>query len=192
MNIALQTLTLLTLVAAAAGCSCIPTSVKDQYYKPGNARVVEALVISKRIQPCQDCLTVYEIKVLEAFKGCKSPDDVVLSTAKSGALCGVDLKVGTKYLLYFSAAPIPPINLCQGIQPFSALSTSDLTFLKSRNVCCGGKCGCVPGTSEAQCIQAPCNPRVKPPCPEAMKCVDNYCGSCFAEWFKNDSSPACV
>jgi hypothetical protein len=192
-NIALQTLTLLTFVSAAVGH---PTSVKAQYYKRENARVVEALVTwkdvvtLKRDETCHDCITVYNIKVLEAFKGCKSPDDLVVSSGINCALCGADLQVGTKYLLYIFADPI--INLCQGAQPFSALSTSDLTFLKTRNVCCNGKCSCVPGTSKAQCIQAACNLRVKPPCSEATKCVGNYCGSCFAEWFKNDSSPACV
>jgi hypothetical protein len=192
MKTALQMLTLLALVAAAVGCSCVTASVQTQYFKPENTRVVQAIVTSKRVQPCANCKTFYGIKVLEAFKGCKTPVDVVVSTAKNSALCGVNLQVGTKYLIYLSSARVPTINLCQGILPFSDLSASDLSFLKSRNVCCGGQCRCVPGTPQVQCLVQPCNPSVKPPCAEATKCVDNFCGSCAAEWFTQDGFPACI
>jgi hypothetical protein len=192
MKIALLSLTLLALVAATVACSCLPASLQAHYYAPQTTRVVRALVTSKRTQPCQNCKVFYKIKVLEAFKGCKTPDVLEVSTEDNSAACGVDLKVGTKYLLYLSSAKVQSINLCQGIQRFSDLSPSNLAFLKSRNVCCGGQCSCLPGAPLVRCFVAPCNPRVKPPCPEATKCVSSYCSTCAAEWFKKDGSPACV
>jgi hypothetical protein len=49
---------------------------------------------------------------------------------------------------------------------------------------------CPPGIPEVECFREPCFPLI-PPCPEAVKCVDNYCGGCVAEWYKQDGSPAC-
>jgi hypothetical protein len=192
MKIALQSLTLLALVAAAVGCTCLPTSVKEQYFKPETTRVVRALVTSKRAPYCTFCDVFYKIKVLETFKGCKTPTVVEVSSARNSAACGVDLQIGAEYLLYLSSAQVPKISLCQNIPRFSALSTSDLRFLRTRNVCCGGRCSCLPGTPRVYCYEQPCKSKGKPPCPTGTKCVDNYCGGCFAEWFKNDGSPACV
>ena len=41
------------------------------------------------------------------------------------------------------------------------------------------------------CFRQPCGPPEKPPCKEAVKCLDNYCGGCLAEWFNKDGLPAC-
>jgi hypothetical protein len=192
MKTALPLLTLLALVAAAVSCKCAVPTVKTQYFKPENTRVVRAVVTSKRTQPCQNCKVFYKIKVLEAFKGCKTPSDLEVSTADSSAACGVDLQVGTSYLLYLSSDKVPGVSSCQGIQMFADVSTSDLKFLRTRKVCCGKRCSCLPGNREWNCYMEPCKSKVKPPCPDATKCVNNYCGGCFAEWLKEDGFPACV
>jgi hypothetical protein len=191
MKITLLSLTLLTVVAAAGACSCFRPSMQARYHAPENTRVVRALVTSQA-QPCSNCDVLYNINVLEAFKGCQEPADLEVSTASSSSLCGVALQVGTEYLLYLSSAQVQSINDCQGAQRFSDLSTTDLEFLRTRNVCCGGHCSCLPGTRKHYCYVPPCNPDKIPPCPEADTCVNNYCGGCLAEWFQKDSSPACV
>jgi hypothetical protein len=192
MKVALPTLMLLAVVAAAVGCKCPVPTVKRQYFKPENTRVVRAVVTSKRTQNCLNCKIFYKIKVLEAFKGCKTPADLEVSTADNTGACGISLQVGTGYLMYLSSAKVPEISSCQGIQKFSDVSASDLKFLRTRKVCCGTRCSCLPGTRRWNCYMEPCKLRPKPPCPNATKCVDNYCGGCLAEWFKTDGSPACM
>jgi hypothetical protein len=192
MKIALLSLTLLALVATAVdSCSCFSAPIKTNYYVPSYTRVVRALVTSKRTQPCPKCNVIYKVKVLEAFKGCKAPVEFDVSTPDNSAACGVNLEVGTNYLLYLTADKVPAINLCQAIPKFSDVSASDLKFLRTRNVCCDGKCRCVPGTRAEKCYVRPCNPSVKPPCAFASKCVANYCGGCSAEWFAADGFPTC-
>jgi hypothetical protein len=193
MTITLLSLTLLTVVGAAAACSCSPASIQARYYAPENTRVVRALVTLRRTKHfCKDCKVLYDIKVREAFKGCNAPADLQVSSAASSSRCGVDLQVGTEHLMYLSSAQAQNINDCQGIQRFSDLSITDMKFLRTRKVCCGGQCSCLPGTPRLNCFVPPCNPNKKPPCQEADKCVSNFCGGCLAEWFQKDGSPACV
>jgi hypothetical protein len=52
--------------------------------------------------------------------------------------------------------------------------------------------GCPHGIPEVRCVQAPCRLAREPPCPEAFKCVDNYCGGCNFDWYNENGSLACV
>jgi hypothetical protein len=194
MKVVLHVLALAVLVAACDACSCIRTSLQKQFYSPGYLRVVRAVVKAEQRSSCTQgtlgCNVIYTIRVREAFKGCLSPTDFKVSTADNSAACGVNLMVGTEYLLYLTSDSVPKINSCQGIARYSDLTAADRKFLETREVCCHGRCKCSPKYSLVNCFVEPCKVS-KPPCKEAVKCVDNYCGGCNAEWFTKDNYPAC-
>lgn len=82
-------------------------------------------------------------------------------------------------------------SIVKYIRHFSSLSEADKSFLDSRQICCNGVCKCANGDQPVSCFRPPCSPPEEPPCEEAVKCVDNYCGGCVAEWFQEDKLPAC-
>lgn len=79
----------------------------------------------------------------------------------------------------------------QFIRPFDDLSTDEKTFLERRSVCCKDICTCVDPDSQVACLIDPCEV-TDPPCDEATKCVPNFCGGCFTDWFTNSGTPACL
>jgi hypothetical protein len=195
MKVVLQLLAVVVLAAACDACKCAPTSVQAQYYSPDFTRVVRAVVRAQQRPSCTrgtpGCNVIYTIHVREAFKGCLSPTDLKVSTADSSAACGVNLNVGTEYLLYLTSDRVPAVNSCQGIQRYSDVTAADRRFLETRQVCCYGQCKCSPKCPVVNCFVQPCK-FAKPPCEDAVKCVDNYCGGCNAEWFTDKDTPACV
>jgi hypothetical protein len=196
MKVVLQLLAAVVLVAACDACSCVfpPVSLKDQYYTPEFTRVVRAVVYAEQRPPCPsgsfNCKIEYKIRIRKAFKGCLSPTHVTVSTPDNGGLCGIKLNVGTEYLLFLTSDIVPTVGLCRGIQSYSDVSAADRKFLETRQVCCNGQCKCSSKYRVFNCFVQPCK-FAKPPCKDAVKCVDNYCGGCFAEWFTNKNTPAC-
>lgn len=83
-------------------------------------------------------------------------------------------------------------NLSKFIRPLRYITESDWEFLGGRQVCCDRKCTCPGWKQKRSCDRQPCGSQNKPPCEEATVCLDNYCGGCFAEWFKDDGSQACT
>lgn len=71
------------------------------------------------------------------------------------------------------------------------MTKMDREFLGSRTVCCSGKCSCASGKRMVNCFRQPCHASEKGPCKEAVRCEDNYCGGCRAEWFNKVGKPAC-
>jgi hypothetical protein len=194
MKVVFHLLAVVVLVVACDACKCAPTSVQGQYYSPEFTRVVRAVVRAQQRPSCtgvKGCNVLYKIRVIEAFKGCLSPTHLTVSTADNSAACGVNLKVGTEYLLYLTSDSVPTVGLCQGIQRYSDVTAVDRKFLETRQVCCNGQCKCSSKYQVFNCFVQPCK-FAKPPCKDAVKCVDNYCGGCFAEWFTNEKTPACV
>jgi hypothetical protein len=195
MKVALQVLALVVLIAACDACSCIRTSLQNQFYSPGYTRVVRAVVKAEQRSSCPPgtfgCNVIYTIQIRESFKGCLRPTYLKVSTADNSAACGVNLMVGTEYLLYLTSDRVPKINLCQGIGRYSDVTAVDRKFLETREVCCNGQCKCSPKYKLVNCFVEPCKVS-KAPCKEAVKCVNNYCGGCNAEWFTKDNYPACA
>jgi hypothetical protein len=99
--------------------------------------------------------------------------------------------VGTEYLLFLTSDDVPRITLCQGIARYSDVTAADRKFLETRQACCNDQCKCSPKYPEVKCFVRPCK-SAKPPCKKAVKCLDNYCGGCNAEWFTTEDTPACV
>jgi hypothetical protein len=195
MKVVLQLLALVALVAACDACRCASVSVQKRYYSPASTRVVRAVVKARQRPPCTPttsrCKVVYKLHINQAFKGCLRPSDLKVSTADNSAACGVILEVGTEYLFYLTLDSVPIISTCQGIQRYSDVTAVDRQFLETREVCCNGQCKCSPKLPMVNCFVEPCKVS-KAPCEEAVKCGDNYCGGCSAEWFTEDNYPACL
>jgi hypothetical protein len=196
MKVILQLLAIAVVVAACDACSCVPgsDSVKARYYEPHVTRVVRAVVWAKQRQLCagvQACDIYYEIRVREAFKGCLSPKHLTVLTSVGPGLCGFKLNVGAEYLFYLTSDSVPKVGLCQGIQRYNDVTAVDRKFLETRQVCCNGQCKCSSKYPVSKCFVQPCK-LAKAPCKDAVKCVDNYCGGCNAEWFTTAKAPACV
>lgn len=181
-------------------CSCIPTTIRKAYYAPGTTYFVRATVIAV-FNPCNPCTVadqfrnrLFVLRVVKVFKGCSVPSIVYASSPISSAACGVNLQKDEDYLLPLSGNSISQINSCQFIRHWIDLTAAELAFLHTRTICChtvrGSVCKCVNGHPPVNCVVEPCR-FSKPPCPEATKCKDNYCGGCFAEWFNSEHQPAC-
>lgn len=69
------------------------------------------------------------------------------------------------------------------------LTPAEKLFLDTRNVCCKGKCRCADGKPPGRCFRQPCDGLET--CDEAAKCVDNYCGGCWAEFFTRTGMQVC-
>jgi hypothetical protein len=190
----LSAVALTLLVSSAHACSCLAQSLKIQYYDASITRVVRAVVLREWPTAVADqaAKKYYQISVKQAFKGCAAPRPVRISTASNSAACGVDLNIGSEYLLLLSGSGYDlATHLCLANALFKDVRASDRAFLNSRRVCCGKGCICADGKPPVQCVRAPCSPPEKAPCKEAVKCVDNYCGGCYAEWFDKAGLPAC-
>jgi hypothetical protein len=190
----LPALALVLLVVSAGACKCPVLPISSQYYKPYVTQVVRAVVLGEwpAVVTDQASQKYYRIAVKQVFKGCTKPSTVWISTASSSAACGASLSVGSEYLLLLSGTGYKlETNSCMSNSLFKDVSEADRAFLNSRYLCCGKQCKCADGTQPVQCFRQPCSPPEKAPCAEAVKCEDNYCGGCGAEWFDNAGFPAC-
>jgi hypothetical protein len=195
VRIIVSAVVLVMLYSSAYGCSCFQRTLKVRYYDPLVTRVVRAVVQSEwpAVVTNQAAKKYYFISVQQAFKGCTGPSLVWIFTASNSALCGVTLNVGSEYLLLLSGSgPELTTSLCRGNSLFRDVSSSDRAFLNSRSVCCGNVCNCASGKPPVRCFRQPCSPPETAPCATAVKCQDNYCGGCMAEWFDNAGRPACA
>ncbi len=137
---------------------------------------------------------VFQLLVTKVFDHCAPsvPYEATAISSVHGSLCGISLETGVSYMLPLKpgAGQQTEISLCRFITPLKRLDKDKKEFLNSRKLFCTGHSQCADGTSQVACKVAPCDVS-KPPCPEAIKCVDNYCGGCNAEWFDKDNLPGC-
>jgi hypothetical protein len=191
----LPALALILLIVSADACKCAVRPISIQYYNPSVTQVVRAVVLSEWPAVVTDPASqkYYQIAVKQVFKGCAKSRSLWISTASSSAACGAYVSVGSEYLLLLSGSGYQlATNSCLGNSLFKDVSDSDRAFLNSRSLCCGGQCKCADGTQLVQCFRQPCSPPETAPCAEAVKCEDNYCGGCRAEWFDSAGAPACT
>lgn len=78
----------------------------------------------------------------------------------------------------------------QFFKKYADLTTEELNFLDTREVCCGQTCECRSTSPPVNCFVEPCAV-AEPPCEEAEECKNNFCGGCVAEWFTSSGMPAC-
>ncbi len=137
---------------------------------------------------------IFKLRIRKVFANCAPPVPYLATAISStqGSLCGIDLQKGETYLI-----PLKPgsgvqsrISLCSNIMPIRNLPRDFAMFLNDRQLCCKGLCKCVNKMSPSICPGAKCRV-AKPPCPGAVRCVENPCKRCFPEWFDNRDLPAC-
>lgn len=185
---------LVALLNTAHGCSCAITPFEVAYYRSqqNGTPFSRARVITSTLS---GGIRRYGLKVSFVWDNCtrNTPFSAIAETSDSSAACGVLLTVGKTYILQLKQLGTSQVNLCGVNILESSLTASQRSFLDTRQLCCKGKCRCA-NSNIVTCIRAPCDPRFEsPPCPpESVKCVDNFCGGCIAEWFTSSMLPACL
>jgi len=179
----------LLIVAAAsppfvAACSCITPTLLASYYRKG----VDSVVIATPQRLVSDTPERRTYGLLggpfptntTVYKGCPRKLER-FSSPGSITSCSMEFELGVPVLLFLYADR--SVGPCDYTVPASALTPGDVAFLTRRS-----GCGSCVADNEVNCLVAPC--QVSKPCgPDAAKCVDNYCGGCYAEWFKADGTP---
>jgi hypothetical protein len=181
-------------------CTCMPTDTSQSYEQ---AEHVVHVRIRRALRHDGGRRFYRAVLLDDDFKGCLTQGhEVIIETASSSAVCGVSLTPGQGYLLYGResgssyGSPILNVGLCAANALWTELSAEQLTFLRSRYVCCDGACTCSDGSQPVQCLVDPCT--VSTCAVEGSECRANYCGGCNAEWHDptglqvcQDAPPAC-
>lgn len=185
---------LVLLARSSAACSCFPAGFPTQYYaalKAGTP-LSKATVLGSFTppNPSPNADRFYFLRVTFVYAGCarKTPFVTVARSKVQGSLCGVSLQTGQTYLLAINPNGGTRLVLCGVNLLESSITPAQQKFLDQRDLCCNGKCKCAAAPRVA-CLVAPCSVTTVT-CPGAT-CVDNYCGGCNAEFFKDDL-PACT
>ena len=177
------------LVSEAAACSCLPPDLVFTYNNSTDVLAVK--ILRKRQRGDQ---VVYKARTRRTYKGCvEAREKVILTTAVSSAACGVDLEVGSTYLVTGDGTTrrngrrVVPISLCGHNRLLGDLTDADHGFLDTRFNCCGDECACV-NSEEVQCFADPCSVST---CPQGS-CTSNHCGGCHAEWYNGNGQALCT
>lgn len=185
--------TLLLLARSSSACRFVAASIPTRYYRALNADTPLSLatVLRSNVPPgggYPPADPVYHLNVTQVYTGC-APKTPFVAVVKSGTdSCGVwDLRTGQKYLLPINLDGDTRISLFDQIVLQSEITKKGQKFLDERDLCCKGQCRCAAAQRSA-CLVSPCSV-ARPKCP-VDKCVDNFCGGCKAEFFK-DGLPAC-
>lgn len=191
---------LFNLAAFCDACSCFPTTIRTAYYAglKNGAPLSIVKVIGKdvrekvRVMPGRpaDKLVYYWLQVTKVYGGCskKKVPYCVVAKSESFASCGyVNLQEGSTYVLPIKQSGLSTLGTCT--RQFRYTTPEVKKFLDSRSICCNGRCKC--SSFVARCVASPCSV-TRPSCPDAVKCKDNYCGGCNAEFFNSKGEPACA
>lgn len=187
---------LLLAATPSSACRCAFADFPTQYYRSVNAgsdvvaaRVVRTLVRTRPSTGTDE--RVYVLRVVRTYNGCRrTPYIARATTAVSSAACGVSLQRRVTYILPLARKGLSRLSSCGLVREAKSLSKADRKFLRSRETCCRGRCECKRSPT-VNCLVDPCKIAL-PACPEAKKCVSNYCGGCNVEWFTADNLPACT
>ncbi len=189
----------------AHACSCLPLDTFTRTYyrslKAGTPFTLVKVLRSKTrnaepVGPFESFgkEVVYTLKVFKISDGCtpRLPYKTFAVTADNSAACGVNLKVGSLYILPLKkGANIENrINLCGFQAELRSLNKKQRNFILNRTLCCKGRCRCANGKPFVNCFVDPCKVS-SAPCKEAVECVSNFCGGCNVEWFDEKGLPAC-
>lgn len=201
LSMILMTFPILLGSFEAQACSCLPPDIAQSYNS--SDEVIEARIATKfrsrgrrnrrmhaRMHSRGE--RIYYARVQATYKGCRKPGSLVrISTAKSGAQCGVTgLEPGKTYLLHGDSISRGRLRIgaCDYNTEVSNLTQEDRDFLDTRYTCCGTGCECV-NSVEVACFVDPCEGATA--CDEAVECVSNYCGGCRAEFYDPNGSAVC-
>ncbi len=177
----------------AKACKCMPPDLARSYNQVDAVVHVRILgsAFNRGTERYYDALLVED-----AYKGCLTKRTrVLIRTSRSSASCGVTLRAGAEYLVTARQAgrsygrTVLQTGSCDANIEWKALSTDDLSFLRSRYNCCGDRCACTDGTQPVQCFVDPCE--VSSCSVSGAECQANYCGGCNAEWSNEAGSRVC-
>lgn len=167
------------LFAAAFGCTCLPLPTFRQAVlgaKDTDAPYAVATVVSENTHKDPKGSGNVQIKYSVRPEGCF--DTVVVSTGGNPALCGVRLKVNTKYVLPLKKDRSPtPISSCEREEIFDSLSAADKDFV-AKNVpgrCAATSCSAVLCPVGTICRDGKCISTCPKPCPKGFFCNLEKC-----------------
>ncbi|MFD0205806.1 MULTISPECIES: hypothetical protein [Saccharothrix] len=144
---------LLTAVftSPASACSCLPSTEGERYQRA--THVFSGLVLSQALEagdpssPYDDEYR-YAVAVHREYKG-DVPVRVDVVTSTSGGLCGISLRVGTRYLVFASGDSSDgrvETHLCSGTRlasagpPVTTVSSASTHALRHRHAVTGVPC----------------------------------------------------
>ncbi|CDF37538.1 unnamed protein product [Chondrus crispus] len=135
------------LTHVALSCSCFEQTFEERFC--GSTLSIRAKVLAKfdncpgTCDPIEDQFEgkfFFIVKVLETFKGPSAEDNIIfLDTAVNDGLCGVNLSIGSEYLLNLNGEQMSndgtcpkktrPIGLCDFPTLWSNVSQDEKDFL---------------------------------------------------------------
>lgn len=120
MKFLLLTITILALFSSSLGCSCVPTTLKRDYFLPSTKFFVRAVVVEASdpcngtVEACASQKRFYKLQIQNVYKGCLTQKTIkVVSEGDPSAACGIILVKGISYVLPLSNELVPRINSCQ-------------------------------------------------------------------------------
>jgi len=179
-----------TAVAAAPGT---PTTPDGRPCACGDAPSVAASYASAtlvlRATPVvsfkRDGVRYYTLDDVTHFKGCatlSAQPTVALTPTADGCRAALTLNVSSLLFLRDGAR----VAACDTHAAWADMSPADAALLASKRVC---GAGCAWGEGPRECAEDPCA-RAVPPCADAVRCVADRCGGCFARWLDVTGSRA--
>jgi len=177
----------------ADACSCVPPDFHRSYQYADHVVKVDVVASLGAFSGQRRYLAVTSGK---SYKGClPARRTVIVRTASDSAACGVDLDVGSQYVLYANdggsrfGLRILQIGLCDTNVRSDQLAPDHQRFLDTRYTSCRGESGCV-ASDQVQCFVDPC--QVSSCDVEGATCSANYCGGCNAEWTDPEGTSVCL
>lgn len=137
----LSALLLFTLSAPALACSCMEEGPIQDDYAASNAVLLVRIEskVARDLHPDDDSQEptdyLYRARILRSYKG-QTGRRITVRSALNGAACGVNLRVGRRYVLWTYRAEgdhsgIPQVSLCSRTKEF-AEAKPDLAWLEKQ------------------------------------------------------------
>lgn len=122
---------LLTLLPAAKGCKCVPSTLPESY--KGSSDVMKVRILSGPGVNKKKQEKVYAAVVLKKYKGkTKNGQNVLLKTRQYSASCGATLKKGVRLVTVDKESPgVFGINICDYYKSWKQVKKidEDMAFL---------------------------------------------------------------
>ncbi|OSX71757.1 hypothetical protein BU14_0504s0010 [Porphyra umbilicalis] len=179
-----------TAVAAAAGtpttpdgrpCACGDAPTVAGSYASASLVLRATPVVSFK----HEGVHYYTLDDVTHFKGCaalSAQPTVALTPTADGCAAALTLNVSSLLFLRDGAR----VSACDAHAAWADVSPADAALLASKRVCWAG---CGRGERPRRCAEDPCA-RAVPPCADAVRCVADKCGGCWARWLDRTGARA--
>jgi Tissue inhibitor of metalloproteinase len=184
---------------AAVACRCMQTTVESILTTTESVAFRGTVMRQVYTNDTSTQTNKFVFAVGRVFKGCdiQPSDRIVVQTGSNSAMCGLDLKVGTNYLLTSRSTTQPLdkamldvlgqstkisrqlwVSTCDFVREFTAVTEDEKKALRNHNKQCNSNAKCVVGADcpkEHYCDAGKCIP-YNAPCP-----FDTLPVACFAD-----------